>query len=71
MACRNVKGRKRRIVRFVGVTADSRKLGVNIRTLQRTLLGEWKLPGLLSRYRSLKAKESKQNRLKSVRKKTT
>ena len=46
--------RARRKVRFPGIGAAAKALGVNRVTLYRTLTGEWKLPGLLGRYQKLK-----------------
>lgn len=48
--------RKKRKVRFPGVCADARALGVNHRTLQRCLAGEgaWRSKILVARYRQLK-----------------
>ena len=49
-------GRARHYIRFPGIVADARRLGVNRATLYRTLTGEWRLPGLLGRYQKLQRK---------------
>lgn len=52
------KGR-RRIVRFPGINADARTLGVHRVTLYRVLTGEFKhLKGLRRRYDELKAQSA-------------
>lgn len=50
---------KNRKVRYSGIVADSKKLGVNQSTLYRALKGKWRLPGLLERYHKLKAEQIK------------
>jgi hypothetical protein len=52
------KGTKKRQIRFPGICQDAKALGVHRISLYRTLTGEWKLPGLLGRYRSLKQQQS-------------
>jgi hypothetical protein len=52
-----LKGRPR-VVRFPGIHADARALGVNRTTLYRVLTGEWThLSGLRKRYEALKAEQ--------------
>lgn len=50
--------KKRSGTQFPGIVEDAAALNVNRTTLYRTLLGEWKLPGLLKRYHELKAKQA-------------
>jgi hypothetical protein len=52
---------KPRIVRFPGIIADARALGVNRATLYRVLTGEWThLGGLRRRYDALKAQQGEE-----------
>ena len=55
----NTKPKSRpRVVRYVGINADARALGVHRVTLYRVLTGEWKhLPGLRRRYEALKRQQ--------------
>jgi hypothetical protein len=48
---------RKRIIRWPGICADSRALGVNTRTLQRVLSGEWQSKTLSARYRQLKSEK--------------
>lgn len=55
--------RQPRVVRFPGINADSRTLGVNRATLYRVLTGEWThLNGLRRRYDALKAQQAEASR---------
>jgi len=59
----NEKGTPKKAVRFHGISADAGTLGVNRSTLFRALTGEWRLPGLLARYRQLKLSRFNATRL--------
>jgi len=48
------KASRGRPSKFPGICRDAISLGVNRRTLYRALVGEWKLPKLLARYKKLK-----------------
>lgn len=54
----NTEKKPRRQVRFPGIVTDAETLGCNYRSLYRVLTGEWKIPGLKSRYEALKAKQA-------------
>jgi hypothetical protein len=45
---------KKRTVRFPGIVADAKALGVTRQTLWRVLTGEWQSRSLLRRYEALK-----------------
>lgn len=49
--------RPRGKTRFPGIITDARQLRVNRCTLYRALTGQWKLPGLMGRYRALKEQQ--------------
>lgn len=53
------KDRRKRVVRFPGLIADARALGVNRTTLYRVLTGEFThLKGLKARYEALKKQQN-------------
>lgn len=59
---RKSKGQPR-VVRFPGIAADARALGVNRTTLYRVLTGEWThLSGLRNRYVALKVQQRGESR---------
>jgi hypothetical protein len=44
-------------VKYVGIVADAKKLGVNRVTLWRVLAGEWQSRSLTKRYQELKKEQ--------------
>lgn len=61
----NTTNKSRRQVRFPGIITDAETLKVNRVTLYRALTGEWKLPGLKSRYDALKKKQAEAEKAKA------
>ena len=53
------KPKKRGATRFPGIVEDARALGCHRNTLFRALTGQWRLPGLVGRYKELKRNQRK------------